>query len=250
MKLPNWFKIMWWALITIAVSVMFYFRLEFILKGQTVPVDIFIFLVLVALLFVPIFQEVSFFGLKFKQIIDEFQKQINVQLSTFKADIQTSLNNSINTNVHILSNPPSDDKLPDIELKIKETLNDILGDNKNNNKEQGEDADIDSLLTVQNKTQFLFRVRYLIEKNLREIGQAFDYQSFNNRPMSITRLTKELIYEQIINSELAMAIREVYSVCSFAIHGNEFSEKQFHFVRDLGPDIVKTLEKIRAEQGV
>lgn len=63
MKLPNRFRILWWALLLSALSVFLYTRLEQFSKGMANVADIVAFLVWVALWLLPLFEELSFFGM-------------------------------------------------------------------------------------------------------------------------------------------------------------------------------------------
>lgn len=246
MKLPNWFRIIWWIVVTGFTGYVFHARWGYIIQGLSAPVDVVIFIILVALLLVPIFQEVSLLGLKFKQEIESLKQHVSTQLVAFKADIQTVIANSVNTNVTVSSVPPPDDKLPKLEETIRETLREYLGEVR----AAPEKGELSQLLSIDEKTQFLFRARYQIERNLREIADSFGVREDQRRSIPIAKITSLLIHQELLSPRIASAIREVYSVCSPAIHGEPFTEAQFDFVRDLGPEIVRTLEKIRAEQGV
>ncbi|MBF0508760.1 MAG: hypothetical protein HQK57_07530, partial [Deltaproteobacteria bacterium] len=125
MKLPSWFRFIWWLLISGLTAWLFYKRVPAIVAGHPALIDVFIFIVLVALLLAPIFQEVSFFGLKFKQAIDDFQKQLSTQLSIFKAEIQTTINTSSNVSVTIPPSP-ADDQLPELENRINKAVSQAL----------------------------------------------------------------------------------------------------------------------------
>jgi hypothetical protein len=67
MKLPKWFKISWWIILLLLTGIILFKRYEAITTGQSVPVDVFVFLIFVALMLVPIFSEIEFFGLKLKR---------------------------------------------------------------------------------------------------------------------------------------------------------------------------------------
>lgn len=49
----------------------------------------------------------------------------------------------------------------------------------------------------------------------------------------------------MISPNLAHAVREVYSVCSAAIHGEDVSDNQVQFVRDVAPELLAALEAVR-----
>lgn len=235
------FRNVWWVLITIATASFFYTRLPAIRQGTSAPVDVFIFLVLVALLLAPIFKEVSFFGLKFKQAIDDLQKQISTQLSVMKVDLQSTIVNSNNVNVNLPPSPPPDDQLPGLEARIRGTLEEFL-------REQGIEATATAAaeepqLQVDSNTDFLFRTRHVIEKKMRCIASI--YADFpERRAVPMHRLASVLVREELLNPELASAVREIYSVCSPAIHGDTVTEAQVSFVRDVAPQVIDALTEI------
>ena len=63
MKLPNWFKILWWIILLVIVSVFLYNRYPDLTTGSATTADTFIFLIWVALCLLPLFEELSFFGI-------------------------------------------------------------------------------------------------------------------------------------------------------------------------------------------
>lgn len=239
MKLPTWFRIVWWVAITSLAGWLFSSRLPEISKTGGAPVDIVIFLVLVALLLAPVFQEVSFFGLKFKQAIDDLQKQISTQLSVLKADLQTTITNTSNVNVTVPS-PPTDDQLPGLEERVRaavtetmQSLGAAVGQVQNAGPTQ-----------VDEDTRYLFQVRYTIERKLRRISETLVDLSEKRSRAPIAYLTVHLVRQEVMPPNLGRAIRDVYDVCSPAIHGEPISAEQVTFVRDVAPGIIETLTEI------
>jgi hypothetical protein len=57
-----------------------------IISGMATPFDIFVFLILVALLLVPLFQEVSFFGISLKQELDELKAHVSSEITGLESD--------------------------------------------------------------------------------------------------------------------------------------------------------------------
>jgi hypothetical protein len=53
MKLPNWFKVIWWFALSALISMYLFTRYPELAKGHAVPADIFVFLVWTALLLAP-----------------------------------------------------------------------------------------------------------------------------------------------------------------------------------------------------
>lgn len=84
MKLPNWFKISWWIILLLLTGIILFKRYEAITTGKSVPADVFVFLIFVALMLVPIFSEIEFFGLKLKREIEELKADIKIKLGDIK----------------------------------------------------------------------------------------------------------------------------------------------------------------------
>ena len=77
MKLPNWFTISWWLLLVGLLSAFLGHRYTDLAAGRAVPADIVVFVIWVALLLAPLFNEVSLLGITLKQQIDELRGYIS-----------------------------------------------------------------------------------------------------------------------------------------------------------------------------
>jgi len=99
MKLPNWFKILWWILLILSTTVGLYLRFDSIKKGESVPFDVFLFLIWVALMLVPIFSEIEFFGLKLKREIEDLKTQLSIKLGDLKNEIKISQSQNLTANI-------------------------------------------------------------------------------------------------------------------------------------------------------
>ncbi|MBN2208814.1 MAG: hypothetical protein JW759_05935 [Candidatus Coatesbacteria bacterium] len=235
MKLPLWFRIGWWIIITALAAVLFFFRFPAISQGQSAPMDALIFFVLIALLLVPIFQEVSFFGLKFKQAVEELKKDMSMQFAHLKTEIQTTITNNIN--VITPRPPPPDEQLPEIGRITRTAITEALrGEEVATTQSAKED-----MFQVDSDTKLLFAIRHGIESKLRHI--AFSSGELAQR-VPIHKLSGSLVKEGLLHPKIADAIREVYSVCSPAIHGESPTKAQVDFVRDVGPQVIGALSEI------
>jgi len=95
MKLPNWFKIIWWLIISFTTSIILIMRFNQIISGAHTNLDIFILLLWVILLLCPLFSEISFFGLKVKKELEDLKSTIQFQTSY----LQTAIQNKFTVNV-------------------------------------------------------------------------------------------------------------------------------------------------------
>ncbi len=78
MKLPNWFKIIWWVLLLIAISYAVTVRFESYKSGDVTGLDALVLLIWIALALVPVYQEIHILGFKFKQEKEPLKPQPHV----------------------------------------------------------------------------------------------------------------------------------------------------------------------------
>lgn len=134
---------------------------------------------------------------------------------------------------------PPDDQLPGLEQRIRAAVSEAI-------QEEGITSShpfVPDNFQVDNDTEFLFRTRHTIEKKLRNIASSFTDLP-QRRAVPIHNLSNMLVNEELLNPKIAHAIREIYSVCSPAIHGEQVTSAQVNFVRDVAPQVVGALNEI------
>ena len=52
---------------------------------------------------------------------------------------------------------------------------------------------------------------------------------------------------RLIAADVGRALREIYAVCSNAIHGNAPNDQQLAFVRDVAPGVLSVLKTIASD---
>ncbi len=238
MKLPNWFRIAWWLLLTSLLSAFLYKRYPDLVAGSASVADVIVFLIWIALLLAPLFNEVSLLGITLKQQIEEFKNSVSTQIADLRTtvDVRSSINQQFTMPL-----PASDAKLPEIEAMLKKTLTDILSEQ---GREQGKAATV----SAPDDVVQLFAARYSIEKELRRIAEGRQLfsgiASLLPRSLPVSRLSTMLVEAEVIDRRLSSAIREVYAVCSPAIHGEPVSEAQLSFVKDVAPGLISALQAV------
>lgn len=239
MKLPNWFKILWWALVTIALLVLLKNRFTNIMDGTANPSDLFLFVILVILVLLPLFQEFDIFGIKLKKEVADLKADVNDKLLSIKNEIH---NIDVNTQVapQFYLYPPPDHELPNIEKRVKDDLQDAM-----KFLQVDSPVDIQTELLLPKNVNYLFLVRYTIEKELRRIWKDRLQGEESRRPVPVYQIARMLVDADLINDRLAHAIREVYAICSPAIHGEPISDKHVAFARDVAPELIATLMAIK-----
>jgi len=246
MKLPNWLKITWWIILIIFFSYLAAQRYDSIIEGSSTTTDIFIFLIWVALITAPLFRAVNVFGIGFKNEFDNFKNEVRGQILNLRSEIQNTVTMSaeISPQIQILT-PLPDSKLIELKNDFKSILEQTL-------KEKGIEKEI-VRFDIPNDTTFLFKVRYSIESELRRISKQLQdrtrlwkikFSKEPERPQSIFQITRSLDELGIITHELSNIIREVYRVCTPAIHGEEVSQTALGFVKDIAPGLIASLKNI------
>ena len=136
--------------------------------------------------------------------------------------------------------PPPDSQLPDLEERIKLSVSSAL-----NSQGIKKDDFQETQINTPEAAQYLFNVRFNIEKELRRVWNDRFGQENTRRSLPLFQITKLLANSDLIPSDLIQAIREVYSVCTPAIHGENVSEAQLEFVKDIAPVLIETLQIIK-----
>jgi hypothetical protein len=240
MKLPNWFKIGWWIFLLVVITRFLVQRYPELVSGHAAPADVFVLFVWVALALVPIFQEINLFGIKLKQEIKKLEAELGSQIASLRAEVNNAVNVRTNISPHFnIPPPPSDAYLPELEQRVQAAVEAAI-------QAQGFQPPpvAQAAAEVDENTVFLFQARYNIERELRRIWTNRFGGAESRRPM-VSEITRALTTAELLDLQLARAIRDVYSVCSPAIHGEEPSEAQLSFVRDVLPNLLTALRSIR-----
>ncbi|MFC0878839.1 hypothetical protein ACE01N_19745 [Saccharicrinis sp. FJH2] len=246
MKLPNWFKIIWWILLLGLTGTILFKRFEAITSGQSVPVDIFVFLIFIVLMLVPIFSEIEFFGIKLKKELNQLKDDLDIKFGDIKNEIKNSQTQTVNQTFQTLGPPPPDNKLPELQDEIERILS--VKFYTHGAVAVSKDAKIASRIDVPEDNLLMFQVRYNIEKQLRRIWEErFNRTEFDDRirHIPITRIIQELSKSEIINGNFYGILREILSICNYAIHGEKVTENQISFVTKNAKQIIDYLSEIK-----
>ena len=240
MKLPNWFKILWWLALTGSLTYFLFARLPDLLSGKAAVADIAVFGVWAALLLAPLFTEVSLLGVTLKNEIEELKEALSTQLNEMRTEVRSAVEvrTTVSPQFHMPA-PVSDAQLPQLEERVKSAVSAALASHGLNAQPQ------DSPLAVSDDVAFLFATRYNIEVELRRIARGREVTSSVHRPVASFQLVRALSQAEVLEPSLGSAIREVYAVCSPAIHGEPVTGAQFAFVKDVGPQLVAALRAVQ-----
>lgn len=232
MRLPNWFKVVWWALLIALLTFFLSQRYPDLVEGRATPSDVFVFSVWAALVLVPLFQELNLFGIELKQEVRELRSELKSELVNLRSQIRSTAEAEARVNLV----PLPDAELPSLEKRAQVAIKKTI--------QQHGSPHEPSLISVDDYTQVLFEARYSIERELRRIAAARLDISGEGNPRPIVEVIGTLVESQLLDFGLASAIREVYAICSFAVHGQTPSEAQVRFVENVLPGLLKALHAI------
>ncbi len=244
MRSRNWMRMGWWLFLVTGLGCFLYAQREAILAGRSSAFEIVAFLLLLALLVVPLFQEVTLFGIQLRRQMDELRSDVRREI----LDLRTEIRNTIDFRASVghqivlpglLPAPPSDAQIEEMKDTVRRVLEDTLP-SYGVRERVGEEEIAD----VPEGAHHLFGVRYNLEGQLRRIWQNTRSVAEAKRPLSVVRIVNTLVHEEVLDRDLAFVIRAVYSVCSAAVHGQEVTAEQREFVANTAPELIASLRAI------
>jgi hypothetical protein len=241
MEFTKNFRAFWWAVLVFCIGYYLWGRYPKLQAGEPTWFDAFAFMVWATLAIGPFFKEMEIFGFKFKQEVQKLKDHVSSELASIRTTIQTTSDNRQTMNPQFLFGypPPPDSQLINIQEQIKTAIHSAMS----NFGVPTVPTKVPSVETLPTNIEFLFRARLGIEKELRKI-QQFVSQSENRRPEPVFRIVDTLIRSELISQEIGHAIREVYSVCSPAIHGEDVTPAQVEFVKNTAPELISALKSL------
>jgi hypothetical protein len=240
------FRALWWLILVLCLTYVLAQRLGTIEGGNAKPVDFLLIVVWLGVCLAPLFAEISLPGIKLNQKMDELKEAVSTEVSSLRSEIR----NSVEVRSSIAPNfwfgaPPPDYKLGEIEQQVRALASSLQSQGY---RVQGSQAFASSQVLSAND-QVMFASRRDIEVELRALAERVQDDPDQKRFAPVSRLLWLLTGAGTLDKHTANLIREVYSVCSLAIHGERISEKQVDFVLKTAPELIGVLRAIR-ERGV
>jgi hypothetical protein len=239
MDFSKHFRQGWWALLVITIGSYLIQRYPSMITGDSITADMLVFLVWIAICLAPLFKEIELPGIKLKQEVEQLKKDLVEVRNEFQSSSES------HSSVSITSLAP-DSLLPSIESRVESAVKKALGP-------LPKSVDDDSLtqLQVPSDSTFLFETRYSLEQALRRADRLLDSDEPGAMRSRLPghRIAHNLVRHEILSSDLANAIREIYSICSAAIDGEDISQAKVEFVRRTADEVIAALNAIAARGG-
>jgi hypothetical protein len=235
MRFSPGFKIAYWLGLIGVLSWFLILRLDEAVAGHANTADALVFGVWIALLLAPLFSEVELLGIKLKQEVEKARDEIKRDILALKTDITSAIDIRTNVSPNIYLSPPPDSQLPTIELQIMRAVEQAFA-TRHAPSAPGETPG----RPLDDDTIFLIATRRDLDIELRRIAKERRLAT-SDRPLAGIQLSRVLGQAEVLEPDLLRAIRDVYAVCSPAVHGEPVSTAQVAFVRDVAPSLLKVL---------
>lgn len=238
MRLPNWFRIVWWIIILAVTTFVLRARYNSIISGNSTTVDALLIFIWFALLLLPLFQEVELFGVKFKSYLDTLKSEIKSDILNVRSEIQNfaAINTQISPSIHLT--PPPDYQLPVLEEKFREILEEVMKKQPSPTFAAREEA-----IRAPDKATYLFSVRYTIEQEIKRILGLLFSETEIKKGHSIHHMLN-MVAKEAIPPEMVDMIKSIYAICSLAMHGEQVTEDQFRFISEIAPRLIASLKTL------
>ncbi|MDP3676344.1 MAG: hypothetical protein Q8R44_14825 [Novosphingobium sp.] len=240
MKLPPWLRILWWLLLTGAGIAFLALRRSSLLAGAPSTFDLAVFVITGGLVLAPLFSEVTLWGVTLKQL-EKASDEIKRELTSLRLQVTTAVqaSSSVSQQFH-LGTPPPDSALPALEARIQEVVRRELDSTRPPTEVLPAPSAPPAMVDA------LFRIRYDLDREIRRIAtgrQLGRAPGFDGHQSTIA-LARLLESDGILPEALADGIREVYSVCSRAIHAEPVTDRQVAFAKLIGSQILLALPRL------
>lgn len=240
------FRPLWWIVLIICFSTLLFRRPSIFPSEKKEPADILLFLVWLGVCLGPLYSEIRLPGLTLKRKIEEAKRQLSGDIESLRNEIRTSVEVRSHFAPSVYVNAPASDReLREAEQRLHAAVERLEQQGHPIEAVQGE-AQTNRL---SEQEEILFRTRRDMEVELRGIANTVEDEPDQRHFATTSRLIYLLKRQGIIDAQLANVIREIYSICSFAVHGEPVTDAQVVFVTKSGPELINALKAIRQQRG-
>ena len=230
-KVWEFIKDKFWYIVLLVISsaYVYYYRFD-IYELKELNARNLIFILWLVLLFLPLFSEMEFLGVKIKKEVQKETEEVKNLLKTLQMQVnQMQMTNSVANNINLNNAAlPSEQKLEELLEKVTElqsTYPNVTSHQK------------DSVLEADNKNVYLFKVRLDIETSLREMCEKIGH----TERMPIIKMMHLLNSAEVINGMTCDLINQVNKIANRGVHGEIVSKEYLEFVEKTYPEIMRQI---------
>jgi len=203
--------------------------------------SVFLLILLVVILFFPLVSEIQIFDfIKIKKELDDFKKDIDTKLSILQTTMVSSVNN--NSQIVLFGYGKPDKR----EIKRSEQIIDKEIEKISSEKKESIESKVHNIYeNVDDVTNDLFKVRFLIEQKVNNLLNFMNVRTDNMRPLSAS--LKLLENSGTYNKNLTNLIKEIVYICNKAVHGRKISPNDYDYVMTISKKVLFMLEETRQD---
>lgn len=239
--IATYFKRNWWYLTLVMSSsiYVFYYKNDIFQTKEINTINL-IFILWIVLLFLPLFSEMEFFGIKLKKEIEKAKYEVKENINDLRIQIMDLKISNSNANTINLGNGflPTEQKLKEMIEKFITNSN-TAADNSKSKTDKSTDKKVQNNIDfeIPEESTYLFKVRLTLEKIMTDLCEKTDY----NGRKSMIEMTRHLNKNQIINRKTVEMITEIIKITNRGVHGEIISKEYIDFVKQVFPEIQKQL---------
>jgi hypothetical protein len=191
-----------------------------------------------ALVLLPIFSEVELFGMKFKADLERVRHDVSELRSEVRnaVMVQSSFSPTLNLG------PAPDALLAQLADVVKQEMARHAPGRATSMAPQSPDTSPMPTDAIE-----AFRVRYQLDRVIGRLAESrFDPLPTGFRAVAprFQGIVQSLVGGEVLSQELGAAARELYAVCSAAIHGQQLTAAQAAFMREVAPTVLAALNAL------
>jgi hypothetical protein len=238
------FKQVWWVLLLVALLVLIGLRRAKVASGSLTALDGVILGVMAVLILMPFFSEVTLLGVSVKQKVEETKKELKQEIKDRVSELRAEVRNSITVSI---GTPPADHELGTIKQMIITGL-DQLPPVKAWDP-AGRRAPPRLELTPLDEADMppaaveAVKARYQLEREAKRAWASLHAGQDPGR-RAFRAVVQDLVEKSALPRGFDGLLAEAYSVVSAGAHGNEPTDAQLGFLRDVVPPLVERFRAI------
>lgn len=247
-KIVSYLKRKWWYLGLLILSTIYvlYYKYDIYQLKELNAMNL-IFILWIVLLFLPLFSEMEFFGIKLKKEVEKAKTEVKENLNDLRMQIMDLKISNSNANTINFGN----DFLPS-EQKLKKLIEEFITNSSITADNLGEvsstpkidittDAKVSSNIDseIAEESTYLFKVRLMLEKTLTDLCDKTGY----NGPKLMHEMVRYLTRCEVINGKTVDLINQIIKITNRGVHGEIVSNEYIDFIKQVLPELQKQLNE-------
>lgn len=227
----------WYILLLILSSIYIFLNRNVIYQMKEINATNLIFIFWLALLLLPLFSEMEFFGIKLKRELEKTKAEVKDEIKDLHLQLTDLRISNSNANTFNFSNG----FLP-TKHELKELVKEYIS-----SSDKEVERDTEHYMKLKNEVDFnitdesiyLFKVRLMLEKTLSDLCEKTNYKGHK----SMYEMIRHLIRCELINKKTADLLSQIIKISNRGVHGEIVSNDYIKFIDRILPELQKQLSE-------